>query len=89
MVPLAPPSGPKEGPSQTTSSKEQERTPSSSARLSGRGRALPTPALTSSRKPGQPDEVYSPASQQVPIIKKWAMPGHFDVRRMRGQGACN
>ncbi|KAG0420237.1 hypothetical protein HPB47_003593 [Ixodes persulcatus] len=56
--------GPKEGPSQTTSSKEQERTPSSSARLSGRGRALPTPASTSSRKPGQPDEAYSPASQQ-------------------------
>ncbi|CAN8031289.1 unnamed protein product [Ixodes persulcatus] len=64
MVPLAPPSGPKEGPSQTTSSKEQEWTPSSSARLSGRGRALPTPASTSSRKPGQPDEAYSPASQQ-------------------------
>ncbi|KAG0439497.1 hypothetical protein HPB47_016621 [Ixodes persulcatus] len=64
MVPLAPPSGPKEGPLQTTSSKEQERTPSSSARLSGRGRALPTPASTSPRKPGQPDEVYSPASQQ-------------------------
>ncbi|CAN7975786.1 unnamed protein product [Ixodes persulcatus] len=64
MVPLAPPSGPKEGPSQTTSPKEQERTPSSSARLSGRGRALPTPASTSSRKPGQPDEAYSPARQQ-------------------------
>ncbi|KAG0435103.1 hypothetical protein HPB47_018683 [Ixodes persulcatus] len=56
--------GPKEGPSQTTSPKEQERTPSSSACLSGRGRALPTPASTSSRKPGQPDEAYSPASQQ-------------------------
>ncbi|CAN7987900.1 unnamed protein product [Ixodes pacificus] len=64
MVPLAPPSGPKEGPSQTTCSKELERTPSSSARRSGRGRALPTPASTSSRKPGQLDEAYSPASQQ-------------------------
>ncbi|KAM7298624.1 putative choline O-acyltransferase [Ixodes scapularis] len=64
MVPLAPPSGPKEGPSQTTSSKEVERTPSSSARPSGRGRALPNPASTSSQKPGQLYEAYSPASQQ-------------------------
>ncbi|KAM7290919.1 hypothetical protein ISCGN_027496 [Ixodes scapularis] len=64
VVPLAPPSVLKEGPSQTTSSKELERTPSSSARSSGRGRALPTPASTSSRKPGQLDEAYSTASQQ-------------------------
>ncbi|KAM7308063.1 hypothetical protein ISCGN_011698 [Ixodes scapularis] len=64
VVPLAPPSVPKEGPSQTTSSKELQRTPSSSARSSGRGRALPTPASTSSRKPGQLDEAYSTASQQ-------------------------
>ncbi|KAM7290326.1 hypothetical protein ISCGN_026971 [Ixodes scapularis] len=63
VVPLAPPSVPKEGPPQTTSSKELERTPSSSARSSGRGRALPTPASTSSRKPGQLDETYSTASQ--------------------------
>lgn len=67
--PLAPPSGPKEGTSQTTSSKELERTPSVSNRPSGRGRALPTHASTSSRKPGQLDKVHSPTSQQSPAYE--------------------
>ncbi|KAM7307350.1 hypothetical protein ISCGN_010986 [Ixodes scapularis] len=90
VVPLAPPSVLKEGPSQTTSSKELERTPSSSARSSGRGRALPTPASTSSRKPGQLDEAYSTASQQsVDEMMDESMPPSDDDLVPSGhQGRC-
>ncbi|CAN7937950.1 unnamed protein product [Ixodes hexagonus] len=58
------PSVSKEGSSLSSVSKEPERAPLGSARLSGRGRAFPTHASTSSRKPGQADEAHTATTQQ-------------------------